>query len=82
MDTNDITQTILILIDTMGFDYVVDDAIPLKELDIQKDLGLDSLDFIELIVEVEKEYGIQIYDEEIQGLRTLGDFIQVIEDNL
>jgi acyl carrier protein len=42
-------------------------------------LGLDSLDVVELTMEVEKEYGIELPDLEIEKCYTLGDFIKLVE---
>ena len=42
-------------------------------------LGIDSLDVVELTMEVEKEYGISIPDLEIEKCYTLGDFVKVVE---
>ncbi len=39
------------------------------------DLGADSLDAVELIMEIEKEFDVQISDQEAQRIRTVGDII-------
>ncbi len=49
------------------------------EAELATDLGADSLDFWELALNFEKEYGIEIPDEEIEGLVTVGDAIDYIE---
>lgn len=43
------------------------------------DLGADSLDTVELIMEFEKEFGITIPDEKAEGIRTVQDAIDYIE---
>ena len=43
------------------------------------DLGADSLDTVELIMELEKEFDISIPDEEAEKIATVGDAIQYIE---
>jgi len=43
------------------------------------DLGADSLDTVELIMEFEKEFGISIPDEEAEKISTVGDAIDRIE---
>ncbi|MDR0810727.1 MAG: acyl carrier protein [Paludibacter sp.] len=43
------------------------------------DLGADSLDTVELIMEFEKEFGISIPDEEAEKISTVGDAIEHIE---
>ncbi|MBE6314998.1 MAG: acyl carrier protein [Bacteroidales bacterium] len=45
------------------------------------DLGADSLDTVELIMEFEKEFGISIPDEEAEKISTVGDAIAYIENN-
>lgn len=43
------------------------------------DLGADSLDTVDLIMEFEKEFGIKIPDEEAEKIQTVGDAIKYIE---
>ena len=43
------------------------------------DLGADSLDTVELIMEFEKEFGITIPDDKAEGIATVGDAISYIE---
>ena len=43
------------------------------------DLGADSLDTVELIMEFEKEFGITIPDDKAEGISTVGDAIAYIE---
>lgn len=45
------------------------------------DLGADSLDVVEFVMEVEKEFGITIPDEEAGKLLTVGDAVKFIEAN-
>jgi len=45
-------------------------------------LGADSLDTVELIMEFEKEFGIQIPDEEAEKIATVGDAIKYIENTI
>ena len=49
------------------------------EWDIIKDLGLDSLDIVTLIMAVEDEYGFTADDDEIAALKTVGDVVNYIE---
>lgn len=50
------------------------------ESDIIKDLGLDSLDIVTLIMAVEDEYGFTVDDDEIVNLKTVGDVVKYIEN--
>lgn len=46
------------------------------------DLGADSLDAVELIMEFEKEFGINIPDEKAERIRTVGDAVRLLEKNI
>ena len=46
------------------------------------DLGADSLDTVELVMALEKEFGLDIPDEDAQELRSVGDAIKFIESNI
>ncbi|MDE6158268.1 MAG: acyl carrier protein [Muribaculaceae bacterium] len=43
------------------------------------DLGADSLDTVELIMDFEKEFGITIPDEEAEKIKTVGDAVAFVE---
>ena len=45
------------------------------------DLGADSLDTVELIMEFEKQFGISIPDEQAEAIQTVGDAVSYIENN-
>ena len=64
-----------IIIDKLGVDEneVVPDA------SFTNDLGADSLDTVELIMEFEKEFDIQIADDQAETISTVGQAIQFIE---
>ena len=51
------------------------------EATFAQDLGADSLDTVELIMELEKEFGITIPDDKAEGITTVGDAISYIEAN-
>lgn len=47
-----------------------------------KDLGADSLDTVELIMEFEKEFGITIEDSEAEKIQTVGDAINFLKEKV
>ena len=57
----------------------VSDTEVTMEATFQQDLGADSLDTVELIMEFEKEFGIQIPDEKAETIQTVGDAVDYIE---
>ena len=59
----------------------VDKAEINPEASFTNDLGADSLDTVELIMEFEKEFGISIPDDKAEKIATVGDAIAYIEEN-
>ena len=66
-----------IIVDKLG----VDAAEVTNEANFTNDLGADSLDTVELIMEFEKEFGISIPDDQAATISTVGDAIAFIEKN-
>lgn len=48
---------------------------------IQDDLGADSLDVVDLVMSLEEEFDVEIPDEAVEGIKTVGDIVKYIEDN-
>jgi acyl carrier protein len=59
----------------------VDDGLITEEASFIDDLGLDSLDIVELVMALEEEFGISIPDEEAESIKTVGDAISFIAAN-
>ena len=59
----------------------VDEAEVTPTAEFSKDLGADSLDTVELIMEFEKEFDITIPDAEAEKISTVGDAISYIEEH-
>ncbi len=57
----------------------VDEAEVTPTAEFSKDLGADSLDTVELIMEFEKVFGIQIPDADAEKIATVGDAVAYIE---
>lgn len=51
------------------------------ETNIAKDLGADSLDVVELLMSIEDEFEVEIPDEEIENIRTIGELVDYINTN-
>ncbi|MCL2507881.1 MAG: acyl carrier protein [Oscillospiraceae bacterium] len=45
------------------------------------DLGADSLDVIDLAMSIEDEFDLEVPDDEIKNIKTVGDIVRFIEDN-
>ena len=59
----------------------VEETVVTNEASFTNDLGADSLDTVELIMEFEKEFGISIPDDQAEKITTVGDAIAYIEAN-
>ena len=46
---------------------------------MKEDIGIDSLDFVDIVVIVERTFGFKIKPEEMAGVKTLNDFCDYIE---
>lgn len=57
----------------------VDESKISREANIIEDLGADSLDIMDIVNDIEKEYDITIPQEEYENLRTVGDVIDFVE---
>ena len=66
-----------IIIDKLG----VEESEVTPEASFTNDLGADSLDTVELIMEFEKEFGIAIPDDQAEKIVTVGQAIDYIESN-
>lgn len=64
-----------IIVDRLG----VDEAEVTLESSFTNDLGADSLDTVELIMEFEKEFDISIPDEEAEKIQTVGQAVAYVE---
>jgi acyl carrier protein len=64
-----------IIVEKLG----VEEADVVSTASFTNDLGADSLDTVELIMEFEKEFGISIPDEQAEKIGTVGDAIDYIE---
>jgi len=64
-----------IIVDKLG----VDESEVTNEASFTNDLGADSLDTVELIMEFEKEFDLSIPDEQAENIQTVGNAIEFLE---
>ena len=70
------SKVVAIIVDKLG----VDEADVKPEASFTNDLGADSLDTVELIMEFEKEFGVNIPDDQAEKIATVGDAISYVEN--
>ena len=71
------SRVVSIIVDKLG----VDEGEVAPEASFTNDLGADSLDTVELIMEFEKEFNIAIPDDQAEKIQTVGEAISYIEEN-
>jgi acyl carrier protein len=67
-----------IIVEKLG----VDESEVTPEASFTNDLGADSLDTVELIMELEKEFNVSIPDEQAENITTVGQAINYLEDQV
>ena len=70
-------KVVKIIVDKLG----VKESEVTPEATFTGDLGADSLDTVELVMEFEKAFGVQVADEDAEKFQTVGDVINYIEAN-
>ena len=70
-------KVIAIIVDKLN----VEESEVTNEASFTNDLGADSLDTVELIMEFEKQFNISIPDDKAEGIQTVGDAVAYIENN-
>jgi acyl carrier protein len=76
---NDVAERVKkIIVDKLG----VDENEVTTEANFINDLGADSLDTVELIMEFEKEFEVSIPDEQAEKIQTVGQAIEYLEANV
>ncbi len=72
------SKVVAIIVDKLG----VDESEVTMESSFTNDLGADSLDTVELIMEFEKEFNIAIPDDQAENIGTVGEAVNYIQDNV
>ena len=52
------------------------------EASITEDLGADSLDIVDLVMSLEEDIDIEVPDEEVESIKTVGDIVRYIEQSV
>ena len=60
---------------------VEEDAVTM-EASITDDLGADSLDVVHLVMSIEESFDVEIPDEEVENIKTVGDIVKYIENKV
>jgi acyl carrier protein len=75
VETDTLSKVKKIVAEQLGIDE--DQIVPTASF--QEDLSADSLDLVELIMSLEEQFGLEISDEEAEGIKTVQDALDYIE---
>ena len=67
------------IIDIIREQLNIDDVEITEDTSFKDDLGVDSLDLLELVIAFEEEYSIELDPEELEGIQTVGDVMEFIK---
>lgn len=70
------------IIDMLEKQLGIDKSKITEDSDIIKDIGADSLDIVEFLMDAENEWGITIEEEDVKDLHTIGDIVKYIESRI
>ena len=74
-------EIIHIMNDRMAREFEIDPAIMTPDKRLIEDLGMDSLDFVDLVIVLQDAFGVKLRDEpKIRGIVTLGDLQNLVLD--
>lgn len=59
----------------------IDSHLVTEDASISGDLGADSLDLVDLSISIEEEFNLEVPDDVLDHVRTVGDIVKFIEDN-
>ncbi len=62
-------------------DFDIDESEITPDANIYDDLGLDEIDIYDMVMSVEDEFEMELPDEELEKIKTIGDLIKFIENN-
>lgn len=67
------------IVDIIREQLNIDDIEITEDTSFSDDLGVDSLDLLELVMAFEEEYDVELNPEELEGIQTVGDVVEFIK---
>ena len=63
-------------------EFEIEKSLIVPEAHLMNDLGIESLDFVDIVVIIEKEFGFKVKREDMANVRTVGDLCDYIENHI
>ncbi len=71
-----------IVVEFLIDEFEIEEDVISDDAHLINDLGLESLDFVDIVVIIEKEFGFKVKREEMKDIRVLNDLYNYIESNI
>lgn len=68
--------------DILAEQLEIDEDSITMESNIAEDLGADSIDVVDLVMSIEDEFEIEVPDDEVENVKTVGDIVKYVEDSI
>ncbi|MBE6751134.1 MAG: acyl carrier protein [Clostridia bacterium] len=62
-------------------EFEIEEELITMTTSLTDELDIDSLDLVDLVMTVEDEFSIELPDEALEGMKTIGDLVKYIEEN-
>ena len=62
-------------------EFEIEEELITMSTSLTDELDIDSLDLVDLVMTVEDEFSIELPDEALEGMKTIGDLVKYIEEN-
>lgn len=68
--------------DILAEQLEIDEDSITMESNIAEELGADSIDVVDLVMSIEDEFEIEVPDDEVENVKTVGDIVKYVEDSI
>ncbi len=62
-------------------EFEIEEEYIVPEANLKRDVFLDSLDFVDFVMSLEDEFEMEVSDEALEDIDTIGDLVKFLEDN-
>jgi acyl carrier protein len=60
-------------------EFEIEEQLITPEADLREDIGIDSLDVVDMVVVINEEFGIKLQAQDFKGVKTFGQLVELLE---
>lgn len=60
-------------------EFEIEEQLIIPEADLREDIGIDSLDVVDMVVVINEEFGIKLQAQDFKGVKTFGQLVELLE---